>query len=51
LFEECKIRACAIERKVQNCAHCDDYPCQEPEKFFAFAPEAKATLERIGRGL
>lgn len=47
----CKIRACAIKRKVQNCAYCDDYPCQELEKFFAFAPDAKATLEGIRQSL
>jgi len=48
---ECKIRACAIERKVQNCAYCEDYPCQELESFFASTPEAKATLEGIRQGL
>ncbi|RLC75669.1 MAG: hypothetical protein DRI61_14525 [Chloroflexi bacterium] len=47
----CKIRACGIEKKVQNCAYCDDYPCQELDKFFTFAPEAKATLEEIRQGL
>jgi len=48
---ECKIRACAIERKVQNCAHCDDYACEKLEGFFGFAPEARVTLEEIRQGL
>ena len=47
----CEIRACGIKRDVQNCAYCDDYPCQELEKFFAFAPDAKATLEGIRQSL
>jgi len=48
---ECGIRACGIEKKVQNCAYCDDYPCQELDKFFAFASDAKATLEGIKQSL
>lgn len=48
---ECKIRACGIEKKVRNCAHCNDYPCQELKKFFDFAPEAKASLEKIRQNL
>jgi hypothetical protein len=48
---ECKIRACGAEKKVRNCAHCSDYACQELEKFFGFAPEAKASLEKIRKVL
>lgn len=48
---ECKIRACGMEKKVQNCAYCGDYPCPELEKFFAFGPDAKATLEGIKQSL
>ena len=48
---ECKIRACAVERKVRNCAHCADYPCDELKGFFSFVPDAKATLEQIRRDL
>ncbi len=50
-WSECKIKACAIEKKVRNCAHCSDYSCEELEKFFGFAPEAKTTLEGIRRAL
>ena len=25
---ECKVRACVIEKKLENCAYCDDYPCE-----------------------
>lgn len=48
---ECKIRACAIERGVINCAYCDDYGCQKITTFLAHAPEAKAALEEIRRTL
>lgn len=48
---ECKIRACGIEKTVQNCAYCDGYPCQELEGFFAHAPQAKTTLDGIRQSL
>ncbi|MEA3475769.1 MAG: DUF3795 domain-containing protein [Candidatus Cloacimonadota bacterium] len=44
---ECPIRKCAMERNISNCAYCDDYPCEELNKFHKFAPDAKATLETI----
>jgi len=46
-FEGRNFRACGIERKVLNCAHCGDYACGKLEEFFSFAPDAKATLEEI----
>lgn len=49
--DECKIRACAIEKKVRNCAHCGDYPCEELKRFFSLAPEAQGTLEQIRQNL
>ncbi|RLC92225.1 MAG: hypothetical protein DRI77_13120 [Chloroflexi bacterium] len=48
---ECPVRACGVEKKVQNCAYCGDYPCQELEKFFVFAPEAKVALDKIRQSL
>ena len=27
--ENCRIRLCAIERKLENCAGCADYPCEK----------------------
>lgn len=44
---ECKIRVCAIEKNVRNCAHCSDYPCQKLKEFFAVVPQAQVTLEEI----
>ena len=48
---ECEIRACGIEKKVPNCAHCEDYACQKLEEFFGFAPDAKATLNEVKQSL
>ena len=48
---ECAVRACAIERGVVNCAHCDDYGCQTLTNFWKFVPETKATLEEIRKTL
>ncbi|MBA7644661.1 MAG: DUF3795 domain-containing protein [Candidatus Stahlbacteria bacterium] len=45
----CEIRKCGIEKKVQNCAYCDDYICEKLEKWFKNVPDAKTTLEEIRR--
>ena len=29
----CKIRPCALEKKNQGCAYCDDFPCEKIERF------------------
>jgi len=54
---QCKIRACAVEREMANCAHCDEYVCDELERvlgacdnlegFFGFARKARATLDGV----
>jgi hypothetical protein len=48
---ECQVRACAISRGMENCAHCPDYTCAKLEGVFGFAPEAKAKLEEIRQTL
>lgn len=30
---ECEIRKCAIEKKVESCAFCTDYPCENLHRF------------------
>jgi len=47
----CQMRACGIEKGVENCAHCDDYACDKLTEFFGFVPEAKTTLDGIRAGL
>ena len=47
----CKIRGCAKERNVENCAHCDDYACETLVKLFDDYSPAKETLDEIRSGL
>ena len=44
---ECKMRACAIGKKVESCALCETFPCEEISGFMSMVPEARTTLERI----
>jgi hypothetical protein len=44
---ECAVRACAVERCVVNCAHCDEYGCEILTAFFGDVPDAKINLKRI----
>jgi len=43
----CEIRKCGLERRVENCAYCDDYACEKLNKFLDMVPDAKLTLEEI----
>ncbi len=45
--EECRIRKCAREKKIPNCAHCDDYICDTLDTFLKDNPEAKSRLDFI----
>lgn len=50
LFAHCKvcgIRKCGLEKKVENCAHCSDYPCEQLEDFFKMVPDARKQLDGI----
>jgi hypothetical protein len=44
---ECKIRLCAIERGLENCAACPDYACEQLTAFFQMVPPAKANLDAL----
>lgn len=43
----CKVRKCAQDAGLENCASCDDYPCGKLEGILKFAPEARENLERL----
>jgi hypothetical protein len=43
----CRIRPCAMNKKVDNCSSCADYACEKLEAFFTQDPEAKQRLEAI----
>ena len=45
--QECKIRACVVERGLVNCATCPDYACEMLAGFLASVPQAKANLEAL----
>ena len=45
--KNCQIRKCAGEKKLENCAYCNDYPCEELEQVFAIEPVIKEQLDRI----
>jgi len=47
----CTIRQCGIERNVENCAHCTDYPCSKLTPSHQQSPEAKQTLDNIHKKL
>ncbi len=50
---DCETRRCGFEKKVENCAHCDIFPCKSLEKHLEImkAFEAKARLEEIRKNL
>ena len=43
----CEIRKCGLEKKVENCAYCDDYICENLDKWFKNVPDAKNRLDEI----
>jgi hypothetical protein len=47
---QCPIRACAVERKVENCAACDDYGCATLEAFLVRAAPLRERLEALRQG-
>ncbi len=43
----CEIRKCGIEKNVDNCAHCPEYPCEKLSHLFSEYSKAKETLDEI----
>jgi hypothetical protein len=51
---DCPMRICAVEKGIENCAYCDDYPprdtlrcCEALEKLFSTDPGARERLDKI----
>ena len=42
--KNCQVRACAIEKEVDNCAYCNEYACDKLNEIFATDPTAKTRL-------
>ena len=49
--ETCRVRLCGMKKKTDNCAHCDEYPCNSISELHSFLPHAKKSLESIRRCL
>ena len=47
----CEIRICAVEKGLENCAHCDEYACDKLQEFFTKDPQAKERLDAIKNAL
>jgi len=47
----CKIRQCAKAKHVENCAHCESYPCDTLSEFAAVGSPQRAVLEEIQKHL
>lgn len=47
----CKIRSCANNKGVINCAYCSYYICENLNEFFKSDPSAKARLDMIKNNL
>ncbi len=45
----CEIRKCAMMKKIDSCAYCDDYPCEILSNNFSHDPDARKRLESIRR--
>lgn len=42
---QCEISSCGLARRVANCGHCTDYPCEKLERFLRTVPAARPVLE------
>jgi hypothetical protein len=47
----CEIRKCAMEKKLANCAHCNEYPCEKLKAFHQMVPDAKKVLDEIHQAI
>jgi hypothetical protein len=45
--KNCQIRKCGRQKGVENCAHCNEYVCENLEKFFNTEPDARKRLDEI----
>jgi predicted nucleic acid binding AN1-type Zn finger protein len=44
---DCKIRRCAMQKMIENCAHCAEYVCKELEVHFQKDASAKERLDKV----
>ena len=44
---DCRIRKCAIDKNMINCAYCSDFACEKLEKHYKYDPISRDRLEDI----
>lgn len=49
LNPECEIRACVVERNLENCGHCASYPCDEIKGIFEAVEEISRFVKATSR--
>jgi hypothetical protein len=45
--QTCEIRKCCRKKGLDNCAVCEEQPCEELLKFHEFSPDAKACFDAL----
>jgi hypothetical protein len=43
----CFMRKCAMEKELDSCASCTDFPCNQLSELFTHAPEAEENLRSL----
>jgi hypothetical protein len=43
----CEMRSCGQQRKLANCAACEEYPCEKLSALHEMVPDARANLEAL----
>jgi hypothetical protein len=43
----CRVRACNVERKLNNCAECGSFGCDNLEEILKHAPEVRERLNQL----
>lgn len=49
--QNCQVRSCAMQKGLENSAHCMGYSCETLETIFATEPTAIAGLDEKSRNL
>lgn len=49
----CNVRLCGLEKKMETCAHCSDYSCSKLDELLKILPHptARTNLEMINKNL
>ena len=47
----CSIRPCAEQKRLETCAQCSEYQCENLKRFLLDEPDAKEYLEEIRRSI